>query len=493
MKIFKRSNNSVTHDLLDFPASFSRNRQVNAENQVPARSILNIQTLADQMLLQQFSPAGVLVNENGDIIYISGHTGKYLEPAVGKANMNIFAMLREGIRSEFHVGFRKVIMNKESVVLHNIKVGTNGNTLNLNVNIKWIDKPEPLKGTIMIIFSDVPDIPDTGTEKKKGLKRSNNLRESELEYKLQQTREEMQNTLEEMQTSQEELKSTNEELQSTNEELQSTNEELTTSKEEMQSLNEELQTMNAEMQSKVDEFSRVNNDMKNLLNSTDIATLFLDKELNIRRYTNQATKLFKLIKSDIGRPFTDQVSDLLYPEVTTDALEVLKTLIFIEKQIPAKDNRWYSVRIMPYRTLDDRIDGLVITFINISDHKKLELDLLEKEQFHELLLNSSSEVIIKLSADWKILEFNPEAEKFFGKKRKAAINQNYFQMFVPGPLQKKTENEMNMLLKQGYDGKYKMDVMAAGDKNPVVDWYVTSLLNSEKIPTGMIIIAKQNS
>jgi two-component system, chemotaxis family, CheB/CheR fusion protein len=491
LKIFKRSNTSVIPELLDFPASFSRSRQVNTETQIPARSILNIQTLADQMLLQQFSPAGVLVNENGDIIYISGHTGKYLEPAVGKANMNIFAMLREGIRSEFHVAFRKVITKKESVVLHNIKIGTNGATLSLNINIKWINKPEPLKGTVMIIFSDVPDIPDTGLKKKKGLKNRDNIRESELENELQQTREEMQNTLEEMQTSQEELKSTNEELQSTNEELQSTNEELTTSKEEMQSLNEELQTMNAEMQSKVDEFSRVNNDMKNLLNSTDIATLFLDKELNIRRYTDRATKLFKLIKSDIGRPFTDQVSDLIYPNVTTDALEVLKTLVFIEKQIPAKDNRWYSVRMMPYRTLDDRIDGLVITFINISDHKKLELELHEKEQFHNLLLNSSSEVIIKLSADWKIQEFNPEAEKFFGKKRKDAINQNYFQMFVPVPVQKKTEKKMDMLLKQGLDAKFKMEVMAAENKKPVVDWSVTVLLNNHKIPTGMIIIAKK--
>ncbi len=175
----------------------------------------------------------------------------------------------------------------------------------------------------------------------------------------------MQSTLEEMQTSQEELKSSNEELQSTNEELQSTNEELTTSKEEMQSLNEELQTVNAELQSKVDEFSRVNNDMKNLLNSTDIATLFLDKELNIRRFTNQATKIFKLIKSDIGRPFTDQVSDLIYPELASDALEVLRTLVFIQKQIPTRDGRWFFIRIMPYRTLDDRIEGLVITFINI--------------------------------------------------------------------------------------------------------------------------------
>ena len=125
--------------------------------------------------------------------------------------------------------------------------------------------------------------------------------------------------------------------------------------------------------------ARVNNDMKNLLNSTDIATLFLDKELNIRRYTNQATKIFKLIKSDIGRPFTDQVSQLIYPELAEDALEVLRTLMFIEKQIPTKDGRWFSTRIMPYRTFDDRIEGLVITFINISDLKKAEEKLNETE------------------------------------------------------------------------------------------------------------------
>ena len=125
---------------------------------MPAKSISNIQTLADQLLLQHFSPAGVLVNENGDIIYISGHTGKYLEPAVGKANMNIFAMLREGLREEFPIAFRKAIINKESVVLPNIKVGTNGGARTLNINIQWIDKPESLRGTLMIVFIDVPDI-----------------------------------------------------------------------------------------------------------------------------------------------------------------------------------------------------------------------------------------------------------------------------------------------------------------------------------------------
>ena len=128
---------------------------------------MNIQTLADQLLLQNFSPAGVLVNENGDIIYISGRTGKYLEPAVGKANLNIFAMLREGLRNEFPVAFRKAIMKKEAVVLHNIKVGTNGGTQTVNVNIQWIDKPEPLNGTVMIIFTDVPEITEIKHRKKR--------------------------------------------------------------------------------------------------------------------------------------------------------------------------------------------------------------------------------------------------------------------------------------------------------------------------------------
>jgi len=490
LKIYKRSVTSQTPELFDFPSSFSRTKPTIIEKQIPDKSSLSIQTLADQLLLQHFSPPGVLVNEKGDIIYISGRTGKYLEPSVGKANMNIFAMLREGLRNDFPAAFRQAIMKKEVVVLHNLKVGTNGGTQILNINIQWIDKPEPLNGMVMIIFTDLPKLAVHKQLGKQGEKAFNSIRQSELEEELQHAHEEVQSTLEEMQTSQEELKSTNEELQSTNEELQSTNEELTTSKEEMQSLNEELQTVNAELTSKVDDFSRVNNDMKNLLNSTDIATLFLDKDLNIRRYTNQATKIFKLIKSDIGRPFTDQVSDLIYPELAADALEVLRTLVFLQKQMITTDGRWFSTRIMPYRTFDDRIDGLVITFFNISDHKKLEVELNETRQMHNLLLNSSPDVIIKLSTDWKILEFNSEAEKFFGKKRQDVLNQNYFQKFIPEPVQKKTEKELNKLLKEGLDAKYKMQVIIAGGIMPVVECSVIVLLNELKTPAGIIIITK---
>ncbi|MGB9079699.1 MAG: PAS domain-containing protein, partial [Desulfuromonadaceae bacterium] len=192
---------------------------------------------------------------------------------------------------------------------------------------------------------------------------------------LQLAREALQTTREEMQTSQEELTSTNEELQSTNEELQSTNEELTTSREEMQSLNEELQTVNAEQQSKMDEFARVNDDMRNLLNSTEIVTVFLDNKLHVRRFTTGADKLFKLIAADVGRPLSDITSNLLYPEMSEDAQEVLRTLAFSEKQIAATDGRWFSVRIMPYRTMEDVIAGVVITFSNITAAKVLEAEL----------------------------------------------------------------------------------------------------------------------
>jgi two-component system CheB/CheR fusion protein len=230
----------------------------------------------------------------------------------------------------------------------------------------------------MIVFTDVPTPPKEKRETPSKTAPVANTQVLEMEQDLQHVRQELQMTREEMQSSQEELKSVNEELQSANEELQSTNEELTTSREEMQSLNEELQTVNAEQQSKMDELSRVNNDMKNLLNSTEIVTVFLDKKLLVRRFTSGADKLFKLISGDVGRPLSDIVSDLRYPDLTEDAENVLQTLIFSEKQIETNDGRWFAVRIMPYRTMEDVISGVVITFSNITATKILEKTLREE-------------------------------------------------------------------------------------------------------------------
>jgi two-component system CheB/CheR fusion protein len=375
LKIYKRTVTPVEIEKMDFPISLSLANKRKQKGFTPAKVALNIQTFADQLLLQRFAPASVLINQEGDILYITGRTGKYLEPSAGKANMNIFAMAREGLRNELMSAIRKSKQNYEPIVLRNIKIGDTSATQFVDVTFQQTEKPVEFKGTIIIVFSDVPSLPQTSKRKSKTGKQTSFARGYDPEIELQRTHEELLSTREEMQTSQEELKSINEELQSTNEELQSTNEELTTSKEEMQSMNEELQTVNIELQSKVSDFNETNNDMKNLLNSTDIATLFLDKELNIRRFTNHLTKIIKLRLSDIGRPFTEMVSDLQYPKIVDNAREVLRTLIFKENDISTYDQRWFKVRIMPYRTLDDKIEGLVITFLDITVAKKLEEEL----------------------------------------------------------------------------------------------------------------------
>jgi len=375
LKIYKRSTTLQSSELLDFPSSFFQRKTMTPEKKITPKVVENIQTLADQILLQRFAPASVLVNERGDIIYITGRTGKYLEPVAGKANWNIYAMAREGLNHELPGAIRKASQSFDVVVIRSIKIGTNGGTQFVDLTVQRIESPASIKGMFMIVFTDVPAIIEHDVMIQKSGKKGSTGRQKELEIELNRSHEEIQSIREEMQTSQEELKSTNEELQSTNEELQSTNEELTTSKEEMQSMNEELQTVNAELQSKVSDFVRSNDDMKNLLNSTEVATLFLDKDLNIRRFTDQVSKIFKLRSVDIGRPFTDLVSDLQYPEIESHALQVIKTLITIETAIESNDKRWFNIRIMPYRTLDDRIDGLVITFNDITKPKRLEAEL----------------------------------------------------------------------------------------------------------------------
>ena len=337
------------------------------------KPIENIQYFADQLLLQYFAPASVLVNFNGDILYITGRTGKYLEPAAGKANWNIFAMARDKFRYDLPVAFRNALKSYAPVKLHHVKFIGSETDHYADITIQCIEEPEMLKGMVILVFQDVKaedEKPKFTVPKGKSSEKFN-----QLQNELQRSYEELGTTREEMQTAQEELKSMNEELQSANEELQSTNEELTTSKEEMQSMNEELQTVNTELQSKVNDLVRSNDDMKNLLNSTEIATLFLDRNLNVRRFTDEATKLFKLRNSDVGRPITDLVSDLQYKELENDARGVVKKLIPFETAITTNEGMWYTVRIMPYRTLDDRIDGLVITFSNITIAKKLEIEL----------------------------------------------------------------------------------------------------------------------
>jgi two-component system CheB/CheR fusion protein len=363
---------------IEFPAAFlskaAREGEVPPLHAAGPPASPNLQVLADHVLVQRFSPAAVLTSDKGDILYISGRTGKYLEPAVGRASMNLFAMAREGLRLDLSTAFAAALREDRPITVDGVRVGTNGGTQQVNLTVQRLTEPKELRGTVMVVIADATDHPREAP--KIGPRKS--AISDQLEKELQRAHEEVQTTREEMQTSQEELKSTNEELQSTNEELQSTNEELTTSKEEMQSMNEELQTVNHELQSKVDELSRSNNDMKNLLNSTDIATLFLDGHLLVRRFTSPIAELIKLIPSDVGRPISDIAREIDYPQLTEDAREVTRTLVFKERLVPGADGRWFSVRIMPYRTIENVIDGVVITFTDASVRKDMEGQLTQQ-------------------------------------------------------------------------------------------------------------------
>jgi two-component system CheB/CheR fusion protein len=319
------------------------------------------------LLLQSFSPAAVLVNDGGDIVYINGRTGRYLEPAAGKANWNIHVMAHPEIRTQLTSALRTVLKEHKTIEIQNRRLEDYPQHM-LNITLQYLDEPKGLAGLVMIIFREM-EAPSPGRSRGK---RAVAAMDNTISAELDRAREEMRALREEMNASQEELQAANEELQSTNEELQSANEELTTSKEEAQSMNEDLQTINNELQTRLDELALAQSDMQNLLNSTDIATLFLDNDLNVRRFTEQVTRVIHLRESDIGRPLSDLASTLVYPQLYADVKETLRTLAFCEKQIPTTDGHWYSMRIMPYRTLSNVIQGAVITFIDISAAKELE-------------------------------------------------------------------------------------------------------------------------
>lgn len=366
MHVFQRIDQSARSPWLDFPTRPPSSAPiVESSGRADYRDSLEYQT--DQLIQQNFSPAAVLVNGDGDILYISGRIGKYLEPAAGKVNINIHAMARDGLRDALIGVIRNALHQTQPIQLDGLQVEVNGRMQTVNVTVQGIEKPDALRNRVLVVFTDVKS--PSGSQPRKRLASE---RESALMLELNQLREALRINQEEMQASLEEARSANEELQVTNEEL-------TTSKEELQSMNEELQTINAELQSKVDDLTWARNDMTNLLNSTEIATIFLDNEMKLRRFTTHATHLFKLIPGDVGRPLSDIVTDLDYPDLHDDAVSVLTTLNFREKQVSTADSRWYRVRIMPYRTQDNVIDGVVVTFIDITAIKQLEAQLRKRK------------------------------------------------------------------------------------------------------------------
>ena len=467
-RLYRRLDSALTTEPIEFPINFVP-AQPGASAR-PLKATASLQMLADQLLLQTYSPAAVLTNDKGDILYISGHTGKYLEPAAGKANWNVFAMARKGLRYELTATFKKVLQKKETVTIKNIVVGTNGGKQGLNVTIQPISGSTVLDGLVMIVFTDVAANPIT---KKTGdLPHQDTVRAAELERELEHAHQEGQGIREEMQTSQEEL-------QSTNEELQSTNEELSTSQEEMQSMNEELHSVNQELQTRLDDFARVNNDMKNLLDSTDIATLFLDNNLCVRRFSSETSKVTRLISADVGRPISDIASALLYPELTEDAHRVLRTLVQVEKQIHSSDGDWFAARILPYRTLDNMIDGVVITFVDITEIKRTEALLRKANELHRLavVVRDAHDAITVLDMDGRIIAWNPGAVRMYGWSESEALAMNIRDQ-IPERLREEALTRLHQLSQAEILEPYRTQRITK-DGNVVEVWMTTTALMNE--------------
>lgn len=318
----------------------------------------------EEILLEEHTPACIVVNRRGEISYIHGRTGKFLEPASGHPSLNVVDMAREGLRFELASALRKVTEKNETVGRENLRVRTNGGFQNFNLTVRPMGRPESLKDMILILLDEIPaPVEPQQVEMREEAEEDANNRVMELERELAKSQQDHRTVLEELETSNEELKSMNEELQSSNEELQSTNEELESSREELQSLNEELTTVNSELHEKINELSKAYDTINDVLNSTRIAILFVDADLQVKRFTNEAKKLINLIENDIGRPLNHISTNLAYDNLLDDISSSMRDLKTIEKEVRTKDGRRYTMRVVPYRTKKNRIEGTILTFL----------------------------------------------------------------------------------------------------------------------------------
>jgi two-component system CheB/CheR fusion protein len=362
----------------------------------------NLAELTRRALLQCYAPASAVTDLKGNILYVYGETGKYLRPAPGQATLNIIDMAREGLQPELRSAIQNA--NQDTPTLNReLSFKSNGDFQPALLSVRLLTDPNNQQKLLLISFQDITQ-PKPG--KPGHIKRTAKLNElrliEELERELAYTKENLQATIEEQYASNEELKCTNEEMQSTNEELQSSNEELETSKEELQSINEELVTVNSELQAKIGQLADMQNDMKNLLDNVQIGIIFLDQHLIIRRFTRDATLIYRLAASDMGRALSYIKSELESEDLLDTVRQVLDNLIPIEREVKTLSGNWYLARVQPYRTLDNMIDGVVLTFTNITERTRAT-QVLETRLLAEGIAKTVREPLIVLNDALKVV------------------------------------------------------------------------------------------
>lgn len=352
----------------------------------------NLAALTEKLLLANYAPASAIIDGKGDALYFSGNTGMYLQPSPGEARLNIVDMAREGLKADLQALISKVRKTKKTETRNGIEVRTNNSMQSIDLCIRPMEQVNSDEALMMVTFEDREQLPNV-SKSTKVVKPEDTSEILALQQELTATKEYLRSTIEQLELSNEELKSSNEELQSSNEELQSTNEELETSKEELQSVNEEIVTVNTELQGKIDELAQAYDDMNNLLASTEIGTIFLDSNLLIKRFTPTMSKIINLIRTDVGRPIEHLSSNLIYDGIVGDVKKVLDKLTPITKSVRSVDETWYLMQIMPYRTSQNVIEGVVITFVDITQEKLLAEKLKEVKDNYDHLLEMTRTVV----------------------------------------------------------------------------------------------------
>jgi two-component system CheB/CheR fusion protein len=395
---------STHHVVVDFvPPPPAQGDATAADVTVTKGKEPSLAELAERMLLQYYAPASAVTDFKGNILHVHGETGKYLRPAPGQPTFNVADMAHEELQPELRAAIHGAASQGTPTLGREVSANTDDGLETVSFSVRPLRHPGAADGLLLVSFQSVAGAMPARVAGERATGSDDALSIEKLERELAYTRENLHATIEEQQASNEELMSTNEEMQSTNEELQSTNEELETSKEELQSVNEELVTVNGELQTKIEQLAGMQNDMKNLLDNINIGTVFLDEHLVIRRFTRDAVLIYHLVNSDVGRPLSDIKSHLDGDDLLTAAQTVLETLAPHEREVRTSGGAWYLARIQPYRTLDNAIEGVVMTFVAITETKGVREELQEAQELAEGIVDTVREPLIVLDGTLKVV------------------------------------------------------------------------------------------